>query len=51
MAVTLSDARRWLELGAQFISIGVDLDILKSGAAAMESSLAQYRSGGQRAKG
>lgn len=52
MAVTLSDARRWLELGAQFISVGVDLDILKSGAAAIESSLAQYRSGDrQRAKG
>jgi 2-keto-3-deoxy-L-rhamnonate aldolase RhmA len=51
MAVTLDDARRWLELGAQFISIGVDLDILKSGATAMESSLAQYRSGKQGAKG
>jgi 4-hydroxy-2-oxoheptanedioate aldolase len=52
MAVTLSDARCWLELGAQFISVGVDLDILKSGAAAIESSLAQYRSGErQRAKG
>lgn len=50
MAVTLDDARRWLELGAQFISVGVDLDILKSGATAMESSLAQYRSGRQRTR-
>ena len=51
MAVTLEDARRWLELGAQFISVGVDLEILKSGATAMESSLAQYRSGGKKTKG
>jgi 4-hydroxy-2-oxoheptanedioate aldolase len=43
MAVTLEDAKRWLALGVQFLSVGVDLDILKSGAAALESSLSRFK--------
>jgi 4-hydroxy-2-oxoheptanedioate aldolase len=45
MAVSLDDAQRWIELGAQFISVGVDLEILKSGATAIESAMARYRTG------
>src|ERR1700722_208466 len=43
MAVTLEDAKRWLALDVQFLSVGVDLDILKSGATALASSLSHFK--------
>jgi 4-hydroxy-2-oxoheptanedioate aldolase len=43
MAVTLRDAERWMTLGAQFISVGVDLELLKSGARTLQTSIAEYR--------
>ena len=49
MAVTLEDAKRWLGLGldVQFLSVGVDLNILKSGAAALASALSDFKTNRQ----